>query len=201
MIDLSGRLIHQSLEGRGLVNREVREHLAVDLDPRFGEPADKSTVGEAVLAHRRIDPLNPKGAEIPLLQLAADVVVLQRAVHRGVCRGDVVLAAAAKALGLLQDLLAAGVAGDGAWGAGQGRGPLRVGHPALYALGFGGAHGRGAAQLANLLVRALDHAVAFASLAMFDFAARGEPEPLLGARLGLQFGHFASPWGTRPRSH
>src|SRR5438046_1574754 len=77
---------------------------------------------------------------------------------------------------------------------------LRVRHPALDALGFGGAHRRGAAQLTDLLVRALDHAVALARLAMLDLAARGEPEALFGARFGFQLGHFASPWGTRPRS-
>src|SRR3954466_4551732 len=114
---LSGRLIHQSLEGRGLVNGEVREHLAVDLNPRFGEPADKSAVGEPVLPATCIDPLNPKRAEIPLLQLTANVIVLQRTIHRGIGRGDVVLAAATEALCLLQDLLAARVARDGAWGA------------------------------------------------------------------------------------
>src|SRR6185503_19133099 len=74
---------------------------------------------------------------------------------------------------------------------------LRVWHPALHALGFGCTHGRGAAQVADLLVRALDHAVALARLAVLDFAARGEPEALFGARFGLHFGHFASPWSTR----
>src|SRR3954466_16203763 len=71
---------------------------------------------------------------------------------------------------------------------------LRVRHPAIDALGFGGAHRRGAAQLTDLLVRALDHAVALARLAVLDFAARGEPEALFGARFRLHFGHFASPW-------
>src|SRR5437762_12835323 len=71
--------------------------------------------------------------------------------------------------------------------------PSRVRHPALDALGFGGAQGRGAAQLADLLVGTLDHAVALARLAVLDLAARGEPEALFGARFRLHFGHFASP--------
>src|SRR6185437_8594705 len=104
-------LIHQSLEGGGLVNGEVGKHLAVDLDTGAGEPADKSAIGDAMLAAGRVDALDPQGAEIALALLAADVVVLQRLVDRGVGRGDVVLAAAAEALGLLQDFVAAGAAG------------------------------------------------------------------------------------------
>src|SRR3954463_3565858 len=77
---------------------------------------------------------------------------------------------------------------------------LRVRHPALDALGFGGAHRRGAAQLTDLLVRALNHAVALARLAVLDLAGRGEPKALFGARFGLHFGHFASPWDAEVRS-
>src|ERR1700712_4066696 len=106
-------LIHQSLEGAGLVRGEIGEDLAVDLDARLGEPADKSAVGDAVFAAAGIDALDPKRAEVTLLLLAADVVVLQRAIDGGVGRRDRVLAAAVKALGGLEDLLAAGVTGDG----------------------------------------------------------------------------------------
>src|ERR1700757_4665157 len=106
-------LIHQSLEGGGLVNGEVGKHLAVDLNTGAGEPADKSAIGHAVLAAGCVDALDPERAEIAFALLAADVVVLQRLVDRGIGRGDVVLAAAAHALGLLEDLLAAGMAGYG----------------------------------------------------------------------------------------
>src|SRR5258707_1027609 len=117
------RLIHQSLECGGLVDRQIGQDLAVDLDPGAGEPGDKSAVGEAMLAHGGVDALDPQGAEVTLLLLAADIVVLQRPVGRGIGRGDVVLAAAAHALGLLEDLLAAGVAGYGTWGATHGSDP------------------------------------------------------------------------------
>jgi hypothetical protein len=103
-------LIHQSLEGLGLVHGEIGEDLAVDLDPGPDEPADKSAVGEAIKPAGRVDALDPEGAEIPLLLFAADIIVLQRAVDRGVGRGDRVLAAAVEALGLLEDALAAGMA-------------------------------------------------------------------------------------------
>src|SRR5271167_4255440 len=49
----------------------------------------------------------------------------------------------------------------------------------------------GAAQLTNLLLRALDHAVAFAGLGVEDLASAGHLEALFGARFGLHLGHLA----------
>src|SRR5262249_7240581 len=106
----AGGLIHQSLEGFGLTGGEIGEDLAVDLDARLGEPADKSAVGDAVFAAAGVDPLDPERTEVPLLLLAANVIVLQRTIRGGVGRGDCVLAAAVEALDGLEDLLAAGVA-------------------------------------------------------------------------------------------
>src|SRR5690348_8119268 len=92
------RLIHQSLEGGGLVDGDVGKHLAVDLDTGAGEPADKSAVGHTMLAAGRVDALDPERAKIPLTLLAADIIVLQRLIDGSVGRGDIVLAAAAEAL-------------------------------------------------------------------------------------------------------
>src|SRR3569833_3364310 len=66
-----GRLIHQSLEGGGLVDGEVGKHLAVDLDPGADEPADKSAVGHAVLAACRVYALVPDRAGGPRARRAA----------------------------------------------------------------------------------------------------------------------------------
>src|SRR6478672_5014245 len=52
-------------------------------------------------------------------------------------------------------------------------------------------HDAGAAVLADLLLGALDHAVAFAGHGRFHPAAGRDLEALLGARLGLDLGHFA----------
>jgi len=93
------------------VDGEVGQHLAVDLDTGAGEPADKSAIGHAMLAAGRVDALDPERAEVTLALLAADIIMLQRFIDRGIGRGDVVLAAAAEALGLLQDFVAAGAAG------------------------------------------------------------------------------------------
>src|SRR5579864_6416220 len=49
----------------------------------------------------------------------------------------------------------------------------------------------GAAQLPDLLLRPLDHAVALAALGVQHFAGGSYFEALLGARLGLQLGHLA----------
>src|SRR5690242_11052718 len=49
----------------------------------------------------------------------------------------------------------------------------------------------GAAELADLLFRALDHAVALARLLVEDLAASRHLETLLGAGFGLDLGHLA----------
>src|SRR6266481_6087013 len=49
----------------------------------------------------------------------------------------------------------------------------------------------GAAQLANLLLGPLDHAVALAALGGHHFAGGSHLEALFSARLGLQLGHLA----------
>src|SRR5580698_10719139 len=52
----------------------------------------------------------------------------------------------------------------------------------------------GAAQLADLLLGALDHAVALARLRIEDLSGPRHLEALLGARLGLDLGHLALLW-------
>src|SRR3954471_24852278 len=49
----------------------------------------------------------------------------------------------------------------------------------------------GTAQLANLLLGPLDHAVALAALGGHHFAGGSHLEALFSARLGLQLGHLA----------
>src|ERR1700679_2745046 len=77
---LGADLIHQSLEGLGLVHGEVGQDFPVDLDAGLSEAADKSAVGQVVEATGGVDPLDPESAEIPLLLFAADIVVLKGAV-------------------------------------------------------------------------------------------------------------------------
>src|ERR1700722_17231421 len=49
----------------------------------------------------------------------------------------------------------------------------------------------GAAKLTNLLLRALDHAVAFARLRIEDLSGPRHLEALFSARFGLDLGHLA----------
>ena len=70
-------LIHHSLEGLGVVHGEVSENLAVEFDARLGQLTHECTVGHAVLARSRIDPLNPQAAELTLAKLSSDVCVLK----------------------------------------------------------------------------------------------------------------------------
>jgi hypothetical protein len=100
-------LIDQGFEGLRFAHRDIGQDFPVDLDAGRGEAADKSAIGQAVLADRSVYALNPKSAEIPLSQLPPDIGVLHRTVDRGIGRGDVVLAAAIEALGLLENALAA----------------------------------------------------------------------------------------------
>src|ERR1700735_2367480 len=54
----------------------------------------------------------------------------------------------------------------------------------------------GAAKLTNLLLRPLDHAMAFAALGGQYFAGGSHLEALFSARFGLQLGHLALLWAT-----
>src|ERR1700761_3430248 len=54
-----------------------------------------------------------------------------------------------------------------------------------------------AAELTNLLLRPLDHAVTLAALGMHHLAGGSHLEALFGARFGLQLGHLALLWQQR----
>src|SRR2546423_15282567 len=73
-----------------------------------------------------------------------------------------------------------------------GRGPSPVGQKILLDVVAVGLEQRlGAAQLADRLGGALDHAVALAGLLKQRLPAGGDLEALLGAGLGLDLGHLA----------
>src|SRR3984885_13258751 len=105
------RLLDDRGEGRRLGNGEVGQNLAVDFDPRRGKAGNKAAVGEPMLAHRRIDALNPQSAKLALAILAVAIGVLHRLVDRGLPGADGVLAPAKEALGGLKHLLVFGVSG------------------------------------------------------------------------------------------
>ena len=94
--------------------------------PALRQAVDKSAVGEAVLAHGRVDALDPERAEGALLALAVAIGVLHRLLDRLLGDADRILAAAVIALGLLQDFLVLGVGGDAALDACHGSNSVRL---------------------------------------------------------------------------
>ena len=67
-----------SAKARGVVVGDGGQHLAVHLDAGLLQPGDEARVGQAVLAHRGVDALDPQAAELALLVAPVAVGVLQR---------------------------------------------------------------------------------------------------------------------------
>src|SRR6185503_2152962 len=65
-------------ERRLVGDRQIGEHLAVDVDVRPLEPGHEHAVGHSELAYRRVDPRDPQGAEHALFLPAVAVGVLPR---------------------------------------------------------------------------------------------------------------------------
>ena len=58
------------------MNRELREHLAIEFDLGFLEATDELAVGCAKGAARGVDPCDPKATEITLTTLTAMIGML-----------------------------------------------------------------------------------------------------------------------------
>src|SRR5215472_2660926 len=71
-------LLRQRTEGRGVVHRDVGEHLAVDLDAGLVQSVDDAAVGKAVDTRRRVDARDPQRAELTLVLPPVAVGVLPR---------------------------------------------------------------------------------------------------------------------------
>src|SRR5688572_1005940 len=104
-------LLDDRAERTALVHREVGHDLPVELDPGELGAVDELRIGQALGAHRGVDPLDPQRAEAALLHFAVAVGVLAGLLDRLAGDADGVLAAAAIALGLLEDPLVLGARG------------------------------------------------------------------------------------------
>src|SRR5690606_7159761 len=109
--DRSGRLGPRLLDQRGerlrIRDRQLRQVLAVDLDPGLVEAVDQLAVGQAVLARGRVDARDPQAAEGALALLAVPVGIGPGALD-GLARDpEQAVARARIALRLLQDSLVA----------------------------------------------------------------------------------------------
>src|SRR5688572_13218269 len=92
----------------GLVaHREIREHLAIDLDVGPLHSGHECAVAQAQFAHRGIDPGDPQPAKIALAIAAVAVRILSRLHHRLLRYAKDILAATAKTFRLGEDFLVA----------------------------------------------------------------------------------------------
>ena len=202
VLESSLRLFDQDSKCLRLMDRQIGQNLAVDLDVCLVQAIDEASVGQAVLTRSGVDALDPERTEVALAILAVAVSILQRLLDCLLGDADGVLAAAVETLSCAQNLLVLCVGGNAS---------LRVPcHDLLKTtdptgldaaavrqeilrnlLGIRLCENHGAARIANELVGTLDHAVALAGSSSFHLAGTGNFEPLLGGRLGLHLGHFA----------
>src|ERR1700756_2284577 len=61
-----------------LTDCDVRQHLAVEIEPRQLEAVHELRVGEAMLARTGIDPLDPQGAKVALAIAPVAIGIAQR---------------------------------------------------------------------------------------------------------------------------
>ena len=104
---LSGvfHLVNDGLEGSGVVEGEVGEHLAVDLDTSLMDEAHELAVGEILHAGSGVDTLDPERAEVALLVLAVAVSIGKTFFPGILGYGPYVLTAAEITAGEFQDFL------------------------------------------------------------------------------------------------
>src|SRR5580698_1012981 len=119
-------LADDRLESRRLRDREVGKHLAVDGNAGLGEPGDEAAIVETERPHRRVEALDPQGAEGALSPLAVAKGVLVRLLDRLLGDADGVLAPAVIALGGFEHLLVLGMRSNAAFDASYGRSPYPV---------------------------------------------------------------------------
>src|SRR5829696_3336378 len=78
-------LLGKSAERLGVAHGDVREHLAVDLDPGLAEAVDELGVAHSLTPGSGIDADDPELAHLPLADPAVAVGVLARAHELLVC--------------------------------------------------------------------------------------------------------------------
>jgi hypothetical protein len=154
-----------------------------------------------VLAHRRIDALNPERAELALFDPAITIGVAQRlfqALQRDPVAGR---GPANEALGLIENFFVTSMGGNAPFYACHVLRSLieTVGGPLLdgFAVLLGQSHG--AAIGALHFLRAIDQTMALIAMTGQHFASCGDFESLFDRRFGLHFRHFLSPY-LRARS-
>jgi hypothetical protein len=106
-LSISGRrlgLLDDLAELRRVGDREIREHLPVELDVRGLEPRHELVVRQPVCAGACVDPHDPEPAELTLAHLAVAIGVRERALDLLLGVLVVRLLEPEVALGFLEDL-------------------------------------------------------------------------------------------------
>ena len=101
-------LLDDGLESLGVVEGEVGEDLAVDLDARLVQLVHEHAVGHVVLTHGGVDTDNPQAAEFALLVSSVAISVGLTLFVRVLRHSPDVLSRAVLTFGLLQDFLSSG---------------------------------------------------------------------------------------------
>src|SRR5271155_2871574 len=70
-------LLHQCLEARRIVDGDIRQNLAVQIDARALQPVDELAVGNLRSPTCGVDAHDPKRAKVALLDTPADVAVTE----------------------------------------------------------------------------------------------------------------------------
>src|SRR5690606_27313624 len=90
-----------------VVDGQVSQDLAVNLDASLPQPVDKAAVREAGVAGGRVNAGDPQSAEIPLAIAAVPISIRERLHHGLVGRAEDGALSPKIALGLLEHLLMA----------------------------------------------------------------------------------------------
>ena len=98
-------LCNDRLETFGIIESDLGQCLAVQVDVGLLQTVHEYAVAGAIEAAGGIDPLDPQGAEIALLQFTAIIGVREAFLNAVLGNGVNVLAAAEAAFGHIKDLL------------------------------------------------------------------------------------------------
>src|ERR1700730_5349057 len=102
----------QFAEGRRVANRQIRQHLAIDVDAGEFQAVHELVVRHPLAARRRVDPGDPELAHVTLPRAAVAIGVLERMEHRLVGRPEERPVRHAEALGEAEDLLVTPAGGN-----------------------------------------------------------------------------------------
>src|SRR6516165_1893716 len=197
------------LKRLGLADRDVGQHLAVEIEPGELYAVHELRISEAVLARAGIDPLDPQRTKVALAVTPVAVGIAQRLLD--LFDGHAIGSAAATAVAPseVEDLLVTGVGRNPAFDA-RHSSPPQIRHVSQDQLGVPLLHGRGAAPQSLALRRFADQPVAFVTPVPNDLPGGGAAKALLRTALCLELGHpnirikHAAPryaFETRPTAH